>query len=134
MRQSLTKLSNKRWFAVLLCVVGVIASTLLNTRVKLGGECGELFDSFYENSGSEVSIGSQLQSIGNAVTGLAAIAGHYGLDSTAAHDATEQLQRERAGLPAPQQRLPHRRDRGLRGRHDAGALPVTRHYERKKRN
>ena len=91
MRQSLTKLFNKRWFAVLLCVVGVIASTLLNTRVKLGGECGELFDSFYENSGSEVSIGSQLQSIGNAVTGLAAIAGHYGLDSTAAHDATETM-------------------------------------------
>ncbi len=91
MRQSLFKLFNKRWFAVLLCVVGVIASTLLNTRVKLGGQCGDLFDSFYENSGSELSIGSQLQSIGNAATGLAAIAGHYSLDSSAVHDATGDL-------------------------------------------
>ena len=91
MRQSLFKLFNKRWFAVLLCAVGVIASTLLNTRVKLGGQCGDLFDSFYENSGSELSIGSQLQSIGNAATGLAAIAGHYSLDSSAVHDATGDL-------------------------------------------
>ena len=91
MRESLIKLFHRRWFALALCIVCVITSTLLNTRVKLGGQCGDLFDSFYENSGSELSIGSQLQSIGNAATGLAAIAGHYSLDSSAVHDATGDL-------------------------------------------
>ena len=91
MRQSLSKLLHKRWFAIALCVVCVVASTLLNTRVKLGGQCGDLVDSFYDTGSDELSIGSQLQSICNATTGLTAIAGHYSLDSSAANTANEYL-------------------------------------------
>ena len=36
------KLFQKTWFALLLCVVLMIASTLLNTRVKFGNKCSEL--------------------------------------------------------------------------------------------
>ena len=91
MRESLLKLFQKRWFAIALCVVCMIATTLLNTRVKLGGQCEDLIGSFYDTGSDELSIGSQLQSICNAATGLTAIAGHYSLDSSAATEATEDL-------------------------------------------
>ena len=103
MRESLIKLFHRRWFAIALCIVCVIATTLLNTRVKLGGQCADLIESFYDTKSDEMSIGSQLQSICNAVTGLTAIAGHYSLDSSAANVANDYLQlglkysREEAG-------------------------------------
>ncbi len=92
MKQALIKLFHKRWFAIALCIFCVIASTLLNTRVKLGGQCEDLIESFYDTRSDEMSIGSQLQSICNAVTGLTAIAGHYSLDSSAANTANDYLQ------------------------------------------
>ena len=91
MKHALLKLFRKRWFALLLCVVCVIASTLLNTRVGLGGKSDDLIESFYDSELGEQCIGTQLANLCKATTGLTAIAGHYNLDSTAATLASEQL-------------------------------------------
>lgn len=92
MKQSLNRLFRKRWFAVLLCLVGVIVSTLVNTRVKLGGKSGEVIDRFYDSRLGESCISTQLGNLYKATTGLTSIAGHYNLDSSAANRASEQLE------------------------------------------
>ena len=92
MKQALLKLFRRRWFAVLLCVVGVVASTLLNTRVGLGGKSDDIIDRFYDSRLGEQCIGTQLSNLCKATTGLTAIAGHYNLDSSAANRASEQLE------------------------------------------
>ena len=92
MKQSLTRLFRKRWFALLLCVVGVVASTLLNTRIGLGGKSDDVIDRFYDSSLGENCISTQLGNLYKATTGLTSIAGHYGLDSSAANRASEELE------------------------------------------
>ncbi len=92
MKQSLKKLFGMRWFAVLLCIVCVIASTLLNTRVGLGGKSDDVIDSFYDSRLGDRCISTQLMNLSKATTGLTAIAGHYNLDSTDAHQASERLE------------------------------------------
>ena len=92
MRQSLFKLFRRRWFALLLCVVGVVASTLLNTRVGLGGKSDDVIDRFYDSSLGENCISTQLGNLYKATTGLTSIAGHYNLVSSAANRASEQLE------------------------------------------
>ena len=46
------KVFTKTWFAVLLCLVLVMASTLLNTKVKFGGKCADLSASMLNASDS----------------------------------------------------------------------------------
>ena len=92
MKRSLLKLFRKRWFALLLCIVCVIASTLLNTRVGLGGKSDDLIESFYDSERGGRCIGTQLANLCKATTGLTAIAGHYNLDSSGATLASEQLE------------------------------------------
>ncbi len=92
MRQSLFKLFNRRWFAVLLCIAGVVASTLLNTRVGLGGKSDDVIDRFYDSRLGDNCISTQLSNLYKATTGLTAIAGHYSLDSSAANQASERLE------------------------------------------
>ena len=36
------KIFQKTWFAILLCLVLVAATTLLNTKIKFGGKCAQL--------------------------------------------------------------------------------------------
>ena len=92
MKQALIKLFRKRSFALLLCVVCVVASTLLNTRVGLGGKSDAVIDRFYDTGLGQQCIGTQLSNLCKATTGLTAIAGHYNLDSAAANRASEQLE------------------------------------------
>ena len=92
MKQALFRLFRRRWFALLLCVVGVVASTLLNTRVGLGGKSDDVIDRFYDSSLGEACISTQLNNLCKATTGLTAIAGHYSLDSSAANQASERLE------------------------------------------
>ena len=93
MKKALYKLFRRRAFAVLLCIVGVVASTLLNTRVGLGGKSDDLTGRFYDTRLGEACIGTQLSNLCKATTGLTAIAGHYNLDSSSANRASEQLER-----------------------------------------
>ena len=97
MKQALFKLFRRRWFAILLCIVCVVASTLLNTRIGLGGKSDDVIERFYDSSLGEACISTQLSNLCKASTGLTAIAGHYGLDSSAATQAGEQLERALAG-------------------------------------
>ena len=92
MKQALKKLFRRRWFALLLCIVGVVASTLLNTRLGLGGKSDDVIDRFYDSRLGESCISTQLGNLYKATTGLTSIAGHYGLDSSAANRASEELE------------------------------------------
>ncbi len=92
MKQALKKLFGRRWFAVTLCVVCVIASTLLNTRVGLGGKSDDVIDRFYDTRLGDNCISTQLMNLCKATTGLTAIAGHYNLDSADANRSSEQLE------------------------------------------
>ena len=92
MKQALSKLFHTRWFAVALCVAGVVFSTLLNTRVGLGRKSDEVITRFYKGAEGESCIAAQLGQLSEAATGLAAIAGHYSLDSSAATLAAERLE------------------------------------------
>lgn len=51
------KLFQKTWFALLLCIVLMIASTLLNTRIKFGDKCNELSASMLSVSDSAEANG-----------------------------------------------------------------------------
>ena len=43
------KFFKNRGVALVLCLLIVICSTLLNTRIRLGGACRELYNSFYSS-------------------------------------------------------------------------------------
>ena len=92
MKHALNKLFRRRWFALLLCVFGVVASTLLNTRVGLGGKSDDVIGRFYDSRLGENCISTQLGNLYKATTGLTSIAGHYSLDSSAANQASERLE------------------------------------------
>ena len=60
------KLFKNRFFALLLAVVVVIASTLINTDVKFGRECSKVTEQFYADtsrSAAPASISRELVNI-----------------------------------------------------------------------
>ena len=79
------KFFQKRWVAWTLCVLLVFASTLLNTRWKLGARCSELAGSFY----GEGSIAQSLSQLGEDGLSLAKLAEANGIDAGALHVAAE---------------------------------------------
>ena len=82
------KIFKNKVFALVLCVVLVLASTLLNTRVKLGGMCEELNERFYASEG----IGDKLQALRAGADALAALAENNGIRADALKDASAALQ------------------------------------------
>ena len=60
--------------ALLLAVIVVIASTLINTNVKLGRISGEVRDGFTRGVGNESAISSELKSLCNAADKLMILA------------------------------------------------------------
>ena len=91
------KLFKNRFFALLLAVVVVIASTLINTDVKFGRECSKVTEQFYADtsrSAAPASISRELVNILSDSESLSALASRYGADTKALDDANAQL-RER---------------------------------------
>ena len=79
------KFFQKRWVAWTLCILVIFASTLLNTRWKLGAKCKDLAWSFY----SEDGIAPSLSQLGEDGASLAKIAEANGIDAGALRVAAE---------------------------------------------
>ena len=86
------KIINNPVFAVVLTVVLMIVSVLLNTRVKLGGQCETLCKQFY----GEGMIADSLESLCNASEQLAILGDRYQLDE--ADDAMSSIRSVREKL------------------------------------
>ena len=91
------KFFQKRWVAWTLCVLVIFASTLLNTRWKLGAKCRDLTGSFYEETG----IGPALTQLAEEGESLAALAQSNGIDAGALRSAAANL-KAAMGDPAGQ--------------------------------
>ena len=82
------KFLKKPSVALLLCVLIVICSTLVNTRVKFGALCREKAQTFY----AEGSIASQLSELHDEAGTLARLAESKGQNASALRDASALLQ------------------------------------------
>ena len=82
------KFFQKRWVAWTLCVLVIFASTLLNTRWKLGAKCNDLTESFYGPEG----IAAPLSQMAAEAEDLARLAQNNGVDAKTLQAAAESLE------------------------------------------
>ena len=82
------KFFKKRSVALVICLILVIASTLLNTRVKLGAQCRELNESLYTVEG----IAGKLEALHVEADALAALAEANGIKADGLRQASADLQ------------------------------------------
>ena len=81
------KFLSKRPVAIVLCLLIVIGSTLLNTRIRLGSACRELHNSFYAAG----SMADQLSKVCTEGETMAALAEANGIDASSLRYSTESL-------------------------------------------
>ena len=88
-------LLKKPFVAVLLSALIVCGSTLLSVDVKLGKECQNIADGFYDGVVYEnyqhKSIASQIKNICGAADGMVTIANNYDIDADAVRAATDEM-------------------------------------------
>ena len=84
----------KPFVAVLLSALIICGSTLLSADIKLGRECQNITDGFYEGVVYEnyqhKSIASQIRNICGAADGMVTIANNYDIDTDAVRAATDE--------------------------------------------
>ena len=85
------KLFKKTWFALLLCVVGVVASTLLNTRVKFGPLCEQARAGLYETDANDIDLRFELNDYCDCMNALIDLAASQGIDTAAAVEKSDSL-------------------------------------------
>ena len=85
----------KPFVAVLLSSLIICGSTLLSADIKLGRECQNITDGFYEGVVYEnyqhKSIASQIRNICGAADGMVTIANNYDIDTDAVRAATDEM-------------------------------------------
>ena len=85
----------KPFVAVLLSALIICSSTLLSADIKLGRECQNITDGFYEGVVYEnyqhKSIASQIRNICGAADGMVTIANNYDIDTDAVRAATDEM-------------------------------------------
>ncbi len=85
----------KPFVAVLLSALIICGSTLLSADIKLGRECQNITDGFYEGVVYEnyqhKSIASQIRNICGAADGMVTIANSYDIDADAVRAATDEM-------------------------------------------
>lgn len=85
----------KPFVAVLLSALIICGSTLLSADIKLGRECQNITDGFYEGVVYEnyqhKSIASQIRNICGAADGMVTIANNYDIDVDAVRAATDEM-------------------------------------------
>ena len=89
------KLLRKPFVAVLLSALIIFSSTLLSVDVKLGKECQNITDGFYEgvvyDNYQHKSIASQIRNICGAADGMVTIANNYDIDTDAVSAASDEI-------------------------------------------
>ncbi len=90
------KLFKKPVFAVILCVVLILCSTLLSVHIRFGAKCDRVKDALYTgvetNGYTQKGIASHLQNIGAYAAGLVTIAKNYDIDTADVEQAENYLQ------------------------------------------
>ena len=85
----------KPFVAVFLSALIICGSTLLSADIKLGRECQNITDGFYEGVVYEnyqhKSIASQIRNICGAADGMVTIANNYDIDTDAVRAATDEM-------------------------------------------
>ena len=85
----------KPFVAVLLSALIICGSTHLSADIKLGRECQNITDGFYEGVVYEnyqhKSIASQIRNICGAADGMVTIANNYDIDTDAVRAATDEM-------------------------------------------
>ena len=85
----------KPFVAVLLSALIICGSTLLSADIKLGRECQNITDGFYEGVVYEnyqhKSVASQIRNICGAADGMVTIANNYDIDTDAVRAATDEM-------------------------------------------
>ena len=85
----------KPFVAVLLSALIICGSTLLSADIKLGRECQNITDGFYEGVVYEnyqhKSIASQIRNICGAADGMVTIANNYDIATDAVRAATDEM-------------------------------------------
>lgn len=85
----------KPFVAVLLSALIICGSTLLSADIKLGKECQNITDGFYEGVVYEnyqhKNIASQIRNICGAADGMVTIANNYDIDTDAVRAATDEM-------------------------------------------
>ena len=85
----------KPFVAVLLSALIICGSTRLSADIKLGRECQNITDGFYEGVVYEnyqhKSIASQIRNICGAADGMVTIANNYDIDTDAVRAATDEM-------------------------------------------
>ena len=85
----------KPFVAMLLSALIICGSTLLSADIKLGRECQNITDGFYEGVVYEnyqhKSIASQIRNICGAADGMVTIANNYDIDTDAVRAATDEM-------------------------------------------
>ena len=88
-------LLKKPFVAVLLSALIICTSTLLSVDVKLGKECQNITDGFYDGVVYEnyqhKSIASQIKNICGAADGMVTIANNYDIDTDPVSTATTEM-------------------------------------------
>ena len=88
-------LLKKPFVAVLLSALIICSSTLLSVDVKLGKECQNITDGFYDGvvykNYQHKSIASQIKNICGAADGMVTIANNYDIDTDAVTAATAEM-------------------------------------------
>ena len=85
------KLFRKTWFALLLCIVGVVGSTLLNTRVKFGPLCEEARQKLYADGADGFKVTDELSDYCVCMDTLIDLAARQNIDTAPAAEASEAL-------------------------------------------
>jgi len=87
------KIFKNRFFALILAVLIIISSSLLSLNIKLNKEFAKISDDFYNgvlvNGQRDLSIHSQLTTIGRIAEDLSAIAGRNGIDVSEFKDSVD---------------------------------------------
>lgn len=98
------KLLKKPWFAIFLCVIVVLGSTVLSARGKLVKSCSDVTDGFYSGVGitgeAEDSVSAALNRLCDIAYGMSSISENYGIksaDTVALADALKQSLSSRSG-------------------------------------
>ena len=86
------KLFKQTWFAILLCVIAVVGTTLMNTRIKFGALSQDVRASLYAADKDGVNIITELGNLGSSVDALLTLGSERDLDTAAAEDAARTLE------------------------------------------
>ena len=82
----------KRWFALCLCILVVILSTLINVKVKFGSLVNDVIDIFYYGTEADAGIYQHLKTISSEAQKLILLGEEYNVDEELINDVEDSVE------------------------------------------